>query len=309
MAFKIAQKIKAEHILNRDIDQKAIKTIHSTVQKNLLDKTSPEVPTDYYFCRDFSGGEHLFVFGTATPSHKKIYKETAKGKHGFAPKGVSSGSCFIIKEGDKSILCLRQNKAASSAGKGPTLNAFKKFIKKRMGLISGVRWVEGAIVTDAATGKATATDTDSTGKKDKAKESSSAEAKTEKPPEVTEAEINDRVNQLKEGLKKLKTDVIIRYKKGEASKQDAAFVQALRKAASTFLIKITQTDAKAAKQHTAFARKIKKQLPQWKDLETRLLNAKPKAEIKAKLKGVVKEMGVKRNKIKDLLKRVNLKAM
>lgn len=307
MAFKIAQKIKPEQIQDRSLDMGFIAKYLKQMQQMLVKKTTPETPTDYFFCMNYTDGKNLLILGNHAPAYKKVFKELAKGKHGFDKGEISIGKCFTLRENGATILCIQHNGSMSKGKKGPILKEFKKLQRTTLKLFKEVRWMDGAVVSD----------TEDKGKVETVSDTASPSSGTttstgtgeESAPLVSGKEVVTRIKQLQQGVDKLKKDVLPRFKKRQTSAKDAEFVKALRKAASIVLTKITQTDEKTANQLDSQKQQIEKALPQWKDLEAKIVNLKSRGDEVDAIKGVIKEMNEKRAKIKEILKRVNLKAM
>ncbi len=304
MAFKIIPKIKADKLQDRSLDIKMMDKYYKAVQKVIIQKTSPEVPTDYYWCNDYAEGDSVFVFGTHNPTFKKVFKETAKGQHGFEKTNISIGECFALKENEQLILCVRHNATQSKGKTAELLRAFKKLLRKQFKGFADVRLIEGALVADADGKGHTEVEPEPT----TTASSTTATGGVDVPPVVSREEIEKRGKQLQEGIKKLKNDVVPRFKKNETGKQDAAFVQALRKAASVWLAKLAQADSDTASKASDQQEKLQRVLPQWQDLENRIANNKTKSDSRKARRATVKEMNQKRKRIKQLLKKVDLKA-
>jgi len=304
VAFKIIQKIKPKEVKSRDLDMSFIKKYLKQVQTKLIKNTKPEVTTDYYFCRNYDGDQDLLVIGKHAPAYKKIFKETAKGKHGFDKADISIGKCFALEENGKYVLCIYHNKSASKGKKGQILRALKKLQRKALKKFSEIRWLDKPMMSSA-------TDEDDAEQVDDQQDTATgtADATQESEPLVSGEEVVTRMKQLKQGIDKLKKDVMQRFKKRETTPKDAAFVKALRKAGNIVLTKLMQTDEKTANKLADQQKQLEKALPQWKDLEGKIENQKSKEEIVDELKGVVKELNEKRTKIKEILKRVNLKKL
>ena len=132
-------------------------------------------------------------------------------------------------------------------------------------------------------------------------------------PLVSKDEIVKRTKELQKGIAKLKNDIVPRFKKKETTPRDAAFVKALRKAGNLLIGKLMQTDPKVSAKFSSQKEQLKKGMPQWEKLEKQILGQKAKSEatdsIKKELRGAVKRMNETRNQIKELLKKVNFKAL
>jgi hypothetical protein len=101
VAFKIIQKIKPDQIQDKTLDTAFLKKYYRQLQKMLVLKTSPDNPTGYFFCADYSEGEDLLIMGNQTPSYLKVFRAAGKGKDGFDKASVSIGNCFVLVEGTK----------------------------------------------------------------------------------------------------------------------------------------------------------------------------------------------------------------
>ena len=294
LAFKITQKIKPFAIQDKSIDMAFVGKHLKGIQKTLITKTSPETPVDYYFCNAFSGADDLFVFGTQAPAYKKIFKETAKGKHGFEKEKVSIGKCYVINENQKNILCIQHNKAFSKGKKAIILRSFRKMLRSSLKQIKEVRWVENIIQEAEQNNTAPQGNT-------------SSDAGNSNMILISPKEIEARGKQLKTGINRLKK-VIKRYKEQRTKPDDAEFVSKLISAANVWISQLTQTDEKTAEALEQQRADLEKKLPQWKELEEKISNAKPREELRAELKQTIQELNIKRTRIKELLKKVNLKA-
>lgn len=298
MAFKIIPKIKAEKVQDRSLDMGLMKKYYKQVQQPLLKKTTPETPTDYFFCANFSGTDNLFIFGTQKSGYKKTFKEIGKGGHGFDKNGVSIGKCFALEEEDKKILCIQPDRAKSKGKKEVILKAFRKILRSSLKSFDEVRWMDKGVISSATEG----------GKVEAAGAEQSATGEAQVPPVVSKDEIEKRGKQLQQGIKKLKEDIIPRFKKKETNPKDAEFLKALRKAASVWLAKLAQTDSKTAEQASSQSQQLEGALPKWKNLEARIVNNKSKGERVKGLRSTIKRMNKKRARINKLLKKVDLKS-
>lgn len=307
MSFKIIPKIRPENIQNRDLDAGFLSKYYKLLQQSLLKKTTPENATDYFFCKDFSGDSNLLVMGTQTAAYKKVFKAAGKGKDGFDKANISIGTCYILNEDGANILCIHANSSMSKGKKPIILKALKKMARGSMKKIKEVRWMDAAVVVDATDDKKVESAKSDTDKSEKAAAAAGGE------PLVKKDEIVKRTKELIKGIQKLKKDIIPRYKKRETTDRDAAFVKALRKAGLMYMSKLTQTDEATSKKFNSQKKQLEKGLPQWKELEAKILSQKSKSEatatLKKELKSAVNRMNQTRKEVKELLKRVNLKAL
>jgi len=242
--------------------------------------------------------------GKQTAAYKKVFKAAGKGKDGFDKANISIGTCYILNENGANILCIHANSSMSKGKKPIVLKALKKMMRGSMKKIKEVRWMDGAVVVDATNDKKV-----ESAKSDSDKDSSA----TGGEPLVKKDEIVKRTKELIKGIQKLKQDIMPRYKKRETTDRDAAFVKALRKAGLMYMSKLTQTDEATSKKFNSQKEQLEKGLPQWKELEAKILSQKSKAEataeLKKELKGAVSRMNQTRKEIKELLKRVKLKSL
>lgn len=132
-------------------------------------------------------------------------------------------------------------------------------------------------------------------------------------PIVGRDDIVKRAKDLQRGIRKIKDDVMPRYKKQETTPRDGDFVNAMYKAGMLFKSKLTQTDKTTKSEFKSNVEFLDKALPQWKELEERLRGSKDRSEMRAalkeKLETTVESMNEIRQQIKDILKRTNLKEM
>jgi hypothetical protein len=299
MAFKIIPKIKVESIQDRSLDMGLMKKYYKQVQQPLIKKATPETPTDYFFCANFSGTDNLFVFGTQTTKYKTSFKAIGKGGDGFDKSGVSIGKCFVMEEDDKKILCIQHDSTKSKGKKELIMKSFRKMLRTSLKQFKEVRWMDKGAIT-AATGG---------GKVEVAGGGSTAGGGAEQAaPVVSKDEIEKRGKQLEQGIKKLKDDIIPRFKKKETDPKDADFLKALRKAASVWLAKLAQTDSKTAEKAASQQKQLEGALPKWKKLEARLAKSKTNGGGRKEIRDAIKLMNEKRAKIKALLKKVDLKS-
>lgn len=336
MAFKISPKFKVGDIKSKSLDTAFLGKYYKAVQQTLLKKTSVEQQTDYFFCQNFSDGEPLLVFGTASAAHKKTFKEASKGNDGFDKNHVSIGTCFVITEDNKRILCLQPNTSLGKAKKAPSLKILNKMRKQQMKQFEEIRWLDAPLMvgvdgeveevhTENEEGTVSGTNEGSTSSDTSTSEpqptsrstgggSSSQDSSDEgSTAMVPRDDVVKRAQELQKGIDKLKNDLMPRYKEQQVTPRDGAFVKALRKAALIFLTKLSQTDEKTQSEFASNKEYLDVALPQWKDLESRLGNYKAskemREELKASLEKAVESMNDMRKEIKELLKRVNLKTL
>lgn len=310
MAFKITPKFKPELIKNRSLDTGLFSKYYKDLQDLLINKTGIETTTEYFFCQDFSNGEDLLIMGTQTENHKRVFKAAGKGKEGFDKNKVSMGSCFILNENGRKVLCIQANASLAKAKKAPVLKSLKKMQRAFMKQINEVRWLDAPLMQDAVD----ATKVEQVSNPERSTDSSStASEAAEQAPQIPAREIEKKAKDLKKGVDKLNNDVIPRYKKRLATATDAAFVKALRKAGLIFLTNLTQTDGETRKKFSAQVKGLQKSIPQWKKLEAKIHSQKTRNEasaaLKQSLKKVVERMNATRTEIKELLKRVDLKTL
>lgn len=319
MAFNISPKFKVGDIKSKSLDTAFLGKYYKGIQQTLLKKTSVEKPTDYFFCHDFSGGEPLLVFGKASANHKITFREAGKGKNGFNKTQISIGTCFILKEDNKSILCLQPNMSLGKAKKARSIKILNKMRREKLKQFVEIRWLDAPLMvgTDGTVEKVQTNEEsqteDNNNTRSSTTASSSSSSDRESGPMVPRAKIVKRAQELQRGIDKLKNDLMPRYKEQQITPRDSAFVKALRKAALVFLTKLAQTDEKTQAEFASNKEYLDKALPQWKDLEARLGNQKAnkesRKELKDKLEKVVGTMNDVRKEIKKLLKRVNLKTL
>lgn len=332
MAFNIILKFKADLIKSKTLEMSLLPKYYKGLQQNLLKKTSVETDTDYFFCEDYSEGMPLLIMGNQTPAHKKVFRDAGKGKEGFDKSQISVGKAFILKEEDKCILCILPNPTLGKGKKLPTVKALNKLRRMYMKQIHDVRWLDAPLVASAQSEGAveSTSDTDvqqeTSGNMDTSTDTPnprSTETGTgsgggnpqpnENAAQVDRSDIVKRAKDLQRGIKKIKEDVMPRYKEEQTTPKDAEFINAMRKAGSLFLTKLTQTDSKTKNEFKSNKEFLDQALPQWKELENRLRNSKGKAEMRAalkeKLETTVKAMNEIRQQIKDILKRTDLKKL
>lgn len=301
MAFQIKKKFKSDHIKSRNLDTKILGMYYKELQQMLLDNTNVEQTTDYFFCADYAVDEHLFILGMPTAGQKKVFKAAAKGEEGFDKKKISIGSCFILKKNKKNILCLYPNQTLSKGKKPDVLNTLKKIQRSSWKQIHGIRWLTSPLIMDAEDSSKVETIVD---------DSISTKGQT---PQISKDDVITKAKNIKRGIEKLLKDVMPRYKKRETTPNDAAFVKALRKEGHLFLAQLPLTDNKTIELLASQKVALESNLPKWKDLEGRIRSQKNKGESKAELRKslltVIKKMKTKRNEIKTILKRVNLKQL
>ncbi len=316
MAFKIIQKIKPDQIQDKTLDTGFLKKYYKQLQQLLVKKTSPKNPTGYFFCHEFSGKEDLLIMGKQSPAYLKVFRAAGKGKDGFDKKKVSIGNCFILIENNKKILCLLPNPSLAKGKKMTVLKAMKKLRKSSMKQIADIRWLDAPLKMDAEEDSGEEAAQPQPKKQDSgdSKGGGGSASKDEgNEPLVSKDEIVKRTKELQKGIAKLKNDIVPRFKKKETTPRDAAFVKALRKAGNLLIGKLMQADPKVSAKFSSQKEQLKKGMPQWEKLETQILGQKTKAEatdsIKKELRGAVKRMNETRNQIKELLKKVNFKAL
>ncbi|MGH1334621.1 MAG: hypothetical protein ACRBFS_00730 [Aureispira sp.] len=318
MAFKISPKFKVGDIKSKSLDTAFLGKYYKGIQQTLLKKTSVENSTEYFFCQDFTGGEPLLVFGNASATHRKTFREAGKGKDGFDKNQVSIGTCFVLKENNKSILCLQPNMSLGKAKKKLSLKVLDKMRRQKLKQFAEIRWLDGPLIV-GADGEVEEVNTDQTSTPTEENTTStggapSSDSNASKDGHmVPRDKVVKRAQELQRGIDKLKNDLMPRYKEQQITPRDGAFVKALRKAALIFLTKLAQTDAKTQAEFASNKEYLDVALPQWKDLEGRLGNQKAnkeaRKELKDKLEKVVETMNDTRKEIKKLLKRVNLKTL
>ncbi|BDS09356.1 hypothetical protein [Aureispira anguillae] len=311
MAFKITLKLKAEQIKNRSIDVSFLDKYYKGLQQLLIQNTNVETTTDYFFCENFMDGKDLLVMGDQTEGHKKVFKAAGKGNEGFDKSKISMGSCFILEEKDKKILCIQANNSLAKGKKAPILKALKKMQRSFMKQIHEVRWLNAPLMVDAQDPSKVESATPAAAAAAAAE--SANDTTTAQAPQISTDEVVKKAKDIKRGLEKLVNDVIPRYKKRHATANDAAFVNALRKAGLIFLTNLTQTDAATSKKFASQKKILEKGIPKWKKLETAIHSQKTRNEtsaaIKQSLHKVVKRMNETRSEIKEILKRVDLKTL
>lgn len=327
MAFKISPKFKVGDIKSKSLDTAFLGKYYKAVQQTLLKKTSVEQQTDYFFCQNFSDGEPLLVFGTATAAHKKTFKEAGKGNDGFDKNQVSIGTCFVLTEDNKRILCLQPNTSLGKAKKAPSLKILNKMRKQSMKQFEEIRWLDAPMMMgvdgeveevntednkDTVAGTSSS-DQQPTPRSGGSSSSSTASSEDSNTAMVPREDVVKRAQELQKGIDMLKNDLMPRYKEQQVTPRDGAFVKALRKAALIFLTKLSQTDEKTQSEFSSNKEYLDVALPQWKELESRLGNYKAnkemREELKATIEKAVESMNDMRKEIKELLKRVNLKTL
>jgi hypothetical protein len=301
VAFQILKKFKPDLIKSRNLDTSILSMYYKGVQQLLIGKTSVEQTTDYFFCENYEADKHLFVVGNPTAAQKKLFRAACKGEEGFDKKKVSIGSCFILEENNKKILCLYPDTTLSKGKKGAILKNLRIIQRASWKEIYKINWLTAPLIVDAQ---------DST-KVESAVDNKEPIKKVE--PLVTKEDLIAKAKDLKRGIKKLVKDVMPRYKKRETTDKDAAFVNALRKAGHLFLAQLPQTDEKTQNRFSSQKKTLESGLPQWKELETRIHSLKGKAEstveLKKSLLATVEKMKATRTEIKEILKRVDLKTL
>lgn len=306
MAFQIKKKFKADKIKSRNLSTKILPLYYKELQQNLIKSTNVETTTPYFFCADYTGGEPLLIMGIPDAGQTLLIREAGKGKHGFDKANISIGSCFILKEGKNNVLCLYPNTSASKGKKKDVIFALKKIQRAAWKKISEVRWLTSPLMVNAEDSSKVEQVVDNTG-------DSTANPEKEESVKVSKKEVVDKAKNIKRGIEKLVKDVMPRYKKRETTDKDAAFVKALRKEGHLFLAQLPLTDDETKEQLSSQQQALESNLPKWKDLEGRIRSQKNKAESTAELKKslltVIEKMKTKRNEIKSILKRVNLKKL
>ena len=314
MTFQIKKVFKPDQIKSRNLDTKILGMYYKTLQQLLIEKTSVEQTTDYFFCEDYALDKHLFIAGMPTAGHKKVFKGAAKGEEGFDKSKVSIGSCFVLNEDGKNILCLYPNITLSKGKKKTVLTTLRKIQRSSWKQIKEVRWLMSPLVVDAqdeskVESAAGASEPGTTG----TGTTKTGTAGAGETPKVSKEDVISKAKELKRGIKKLVKDVMPRYKKRETTENDAAFVKALRKAGHLFLAQLPLTDAKTREQFSSQKKTLESGLPQWKELESRIHSQTDKvasnAALKKSLLEVVEKMKASRSEIKTILKRVNLKTL
>jgi hypothetical protein len=320
VAFKIIQKIKPDQIQDKTLDTAFLKKYYRQLQKMLVLKTSPDNPTGYFFCADYSEGEDLLIMGNQTPSYLKVFRAAGKGKDGFDKASVSIGNCFVLVEGTKKILCIMPNPSLAKGKKMLVLKALKKLRKSAMKQIAEIRWLKGPLVQEAeeqTSGTAQADQSAAPSAANATKNSNKGKAKPNdadaNAPVVEKAEIVQKIKELQKGINKLKKDILPRFKKKAATERDAAFVKALRKAGNLWLSKLLLADPKLMAKFSSQRQQLQKGIPQWEELENKILGQKDglaaQESLRKELKATVKRMNETRAAIKTLLKKVNFKAL
>lgn len=302
MAFHIKKKFKADKIKSRNLDTKGLPLYYKEVQQTLLEHTSPENTTPYFLCAEYATGENLLLIGIPDSGQKVLFKTAGQGKEGFDKANISIGSCFILKEGKKNILCLYPNTKASKGKKKVVITILRKILRTSWKELSEVRWLTSPLVVDSQ---------DSS--KVESAAGSDTEPKKEETPQIPKDQVITKAKNIKRGIEKLVKDVMPRYKKRETTPNDAAFVKALRKEGNLFLAQLPLTDDDTIELLASQKATLESNIPKWKDLEGRIRSQKNKGEAKAELRksllAVIEKMKTNRNEIKTILKRVNLKSL
>lgn len=305
MAFEIIKKFKPDKIKNRNLDTGFLDKYYKNLQQLLIQKTNLTSKTDYFFCEDFAVGEHLLVLGNQTENHKKVFKNAGKGKDGFDKTKISMGTCFILDEKGKKILCIEANTTLAKGKKNDVMKALNKMRRAHMKQINDVRWLTSPLMANAQDPSVIEVVEE--------EQTSTGSNNSDQPVVINKGEIVQKAKNLKKGIQKLVKDVIPRFKKREATTNDAAFVKALRKAGLLFLTNLTQTEPGLDEKFSSHKEILENSLPQWKTLESRIHSQKTKKETtaaqKQSLKKVVDQMNVTRAEIKTILKRINLKKL
>lgn len=308
MAFKIIPKIKADQIQDRSLDTGFLSKYYKQVQTLLLQKTTAEEPTDYFFCEDFANGENLLVVGTQTMAFKKVFRAAAKGEDGFDRAKISMGTCFVLDEKESKILCIQANTARSKGKRQPIIKALKKIRRTSMKKFDDVRWLDGPVMVDAADESKVEVVNDDATLNPIAKQTTTKETAPKPEAAVGKEEIVKRIKDLQKAIGMLQNDILPRHKKQESTDRDVAFVQALRKAGHLFLSKLEQADDKVIKKFASQKEQLEKGLPLWKELESKIQDKKTKVETTAATQKVINKMNSTRQQIQELLTKVNLKA-
>lgn len=310
MAFKIIPKINPTEIQDRSLDIGFLGKYYKQLQQLLIQKTNAETPTEYFFCEEFSGGEDLLVMGDQTMAYQKIFRAAGKGLDGFDKGKISCGTCFILEEKGAKILCIQANPSRGKGKEQAVIKALTKLKKAHMKQIAEVRWINGPVMADAEDDEQLESVADAG---NAANAASKEKAGNSEAPVVTQEEIVKRTKDLQKGIEMLKKDIMPRFKNKEMTERDVAFVKALRKAGHLFLTKLSQTELEVSKKFASQKDLLEKGLPQWKELEEKLINQKGKAEanetLKKSLQETVNKMNATRKEIQEILKRVNLKSM
>jgi hypothetical protein len=304
VAFQIKKKFKADKIKSRNLDTKTLPLYYKELQQNLIKSTNVETKTPYFFCADYTAGEPLLIIGEPDAGQSLLIKAAGKGKDGFDKAQISIGSCFILKEDKKNILCLYPNTNASKGKKKDVIAALKKIQRTAWKQIKEVRWLTSPLMVNVEDPSKVESVVDTT---------SSSGSSNEETVQVPQKDVVKKAKDIKRGIKKLVKDVMPRYKKRETTSKDAAFVKALRKEGHLLLAQLPLTDKETRDLLSSQKEALEANLPKWKDLEGRIRSQKGKAESTAELKKslltVIKKMKAKRNEIKTLLKRVNFKEL
>lgn len=303
MAFKIIHKFKSEQIKSRNLDTSFLDKYYKGVQKLLLQKTDVEKTTEYFFCENYTADEHLFIIGTPSSAHKKLFKSAGKGGEGFDKTKISIGTCFILDEDGNKVLCLLPNLALARGKKASILKTLKKMQRTSLKLIDEIRWLDAPLMVDAQ---------DSSKIESVVDPVATGDSGTPKQAiQISEEDIVAKSNDLKRAIEKLVKDVMPRYKKRETTDSDAAFVKALRKAGYLFLAQLPQADENTQNRLAAQKKRLETGLPQWKELEARIHSQKGEntGVSKQSLLKVIKTMNERRDEIKAILKRTNIKTL
>lgn len=321
MAFKIIPKIKPAKIQDRSLDVKFLDKYYKQLQLQLIKLTGPENQVPYFFCDEFSDGKPLLVMGTQTAAYKNIFKAAGKGKDGFDKTKVSIGTCYVKDEDGGKVLCICPNMTLGKGKKMAVVKALTKIKRSAMKRIKDIRWMTSA---EAAAGEETEekeskgeSSRDTTGNKDQQKEgqqTSTGTGEGSKEEERTDPkELNKSLGDIKKGVERLQKDVMPRYKEKAATKKDAAFVKALRKAALLFLAKLARASEKVNEKLAKQKSDLERGIPQWEELEKRIGSQKTQSQenetLKKSLQEAVNRMNEYRTNIKKLLEQVDLKSL
>ena len=307
MAIKITKRIKPEDIRDKSVDLPLLKKYYKMVQQQVIKKTTPDNKTDYFMCLDFVEGEPILIIGTHAPAYKRIFREAAKGKHGFLKTNVSIGSCYFYEEEGKKLLCIEHNASLSKGKPNLIQKALKKMQRRMLKGFTEVRWMTKGETTgaplnenDTSAEKETNTSSDS---------GASSAGQAASSFTVSTDELITRFNQLQQGVNKFKNDVIPKYKKGLATPKDGKFIEALIKAGQVIVTKYTQVDPKESSSFGSQIDKLKEAIEKWSDIHQRIIEGKKPLDVSDDIKQVIQSMNQKRNRIKELLKEVNLSSL
>ena len=311
MSIKITKRIKPEDIRDKTVELSLLKKYYKMVQQQVIKKTSPDAKTDYFMCMDFVDGEPILIIGTHSPAYKRIFREAAKGKHGFIKTNVSIGSCYFFEEEGKKLLCVEHNASLSKGKPNLIQKALKKMQRRMLKGFTEVRWMtKGDTLGEADTEQSETTDQDtSSGTTETNESAGSATVDQSAAFAVSTDELITRFNQLQQGVNKFKNDVIPKYKKGLATPKDGKFIEALMKAGQVIITKYTQVDPKESNSFRSQIDKLKEAIEKWSEIHQRIIEGKKPMDVTEDVKKVIQSMNDKRNRIKELLKEVNLSSL